>query len=64
MMRNALGAGAGVLFPASARPTETKVGIVARIVGGHEPIMDVAIETGYSRAALCRWIRQRRAKSR
>jgi len=51
----------GVL-PAAGRATaKSKAEIVARMIEGHEPIMDVAIETGYSRPTLYKWIRQYRS---
>ena len=50
----------GVLPPAGRATAEAKAEIVARISDGHEPIMDVSIETGYSRATLYKWIRQYR----
>lgn len=46
--------------PAGRATAETKANVVARIVDGHEPVADVAIETGYSRPTLYKWIRQYR----
>ena len=50
----------GVLPPAGRAPVESKAEIVARIADGHEPVMDVAIETGNSRPTLYGWLRQYR----
>ena len=50
----------GVLPPAGRATAETKAEIVARISDGHEPVMDVSIATGYSRATIYKWLRQYR----
>lgn len=50
----------GILPPAGRATAETKAEIVARISGGHEPVMDVSIATGYSRATPYKWLRQYR----
>lgn len=47
-------------WEAGRATAEAKAEIVARIAEGHEPIVDVSIETGYSRAAPCKWLRQYR----
>ncbi len=50
----------GVLPPAGRATAEAKAEIVARISDGHEPIMDVALETGHGRPTPYRWLRQYR----
>lgn len=47
------------VFPEAGRPTpERKLAIVERVTAGHEPVMDVAISTGYSRPTIYKWKRQ------
>lgn len=48
----------GVLPPAGRATAEMKAEIVARISDGHEPVMDVSIATGCSRATPYKWLRQ------
>lgn len=51
----------GVLPPAGYATPEQKFEILTRALEGHEPVLDVAIETGYSRPTMCKWKRQYQA---